>query len=53
MSIFKKAKEKGAEEESGLKEMDPIERAERDFFRIVEEEKSRRQKKAVSLVQPS
>ena len=33
--------------ESGLKEADPIEKAEKDFFKIVEEEKARRKKKMV------
>jgi dynein intermediate chain 2 len=34
--------------EAELKEADPIEKAEKDFFKIVEEEKARRNKKMVS-----
>jgi hypothetical protein len=33
--------------ESDLKEANPIEKAEKDFFKIVEEEKSKRNKKMV------
>ena len=33
--------------EPGLKEVDPIEKAEKDFFKIVEEEKSKKKKRMV------
>jgi dynein intermediate chain 2 len=35
------------EKQGDLKEVDPIEKAEKDFFKIVAEEKARRQKKMV------
>ncbi len=35
------------EKQGELKEVDPIEKAEKDFFKIVAEEKARRQKKMV------
>lgn len=38
---------KDTTEETGLKEVDPIEKAEKDFFKIVEEEKNKRKKKQV------
>ena len=44
----KKPANEGAEE-SGLKEADPIEKAEKDFYKIIEEEKNRREKKRVIL----
>jgi hypothetical protein len=33
--------------DSGLKEIDPIEKAEKDFFKIVEEEKAKKKKRQV------
>ena len=42
---MKKGKKDEEVAESGLKEADPIEKAEKDFFKIVEEEKARRKKK--------
>ena len=35
--------------ESGLKEADPIEKAEKDFFKLVEEEKAKRKRKMVKF----
>ena len=35
------------ESDQGLKEVNPIEKAEKEFFKIVEEEKSKKQKKMV------
>lgn len=38
-------KPEGTVEEAGLKETDPVERAEKDFYKIIEEEKSKREKR--------
>jgi hypothetical protein len=47
-SILKheKKKDEGETNEPSLKEANPIEKAEKDFFKIVEEERSKRKKKA-------
>jgi hypothetical protein len=42
-----KATTDGGAEESELKEGDPIEKAEKDFWKIIEEEKRRRDRKAM------
>lgn len=44
-----KEKKETPVEETGLKEVDPIERAEKDFFKIVEEEKTKRRRKMVKF----
>lgn len=45
-----KEKKETPVEETGLKEVDPIDRAEKDFFKIVEEEKTKRRRKMVKLI---
>ena len=40
-------KKKDEKADSDLKEADPIEKAEKDFFKIVEEEKNKRNRKMV------
>jgi len=37
----------GGTVESGLKEMDPIEKAEKDFWKIIDDEKRKRDRKTV------
>ena len=48
-SAFLQSKDKDKKDDTnvdgGLKEVDPIEKAEKDFFKIIEEEKSKRLKK--------
>jgi hypothetical protein len=44
----KEKKEDAPALEAGLKEIDPIEKAEKDFFKIVEEEKSKKKKRMVT-----
>ena len=47
--FFSQNKDKKEESaETGLKEVDPIEKAEKDFFKIVEEEKSKKKKRMVT-----
>ena len=43
-------KKKEEKTESALQEANPIEKAEKDFFKIVEEEKNKRKKKMVSFI---
>ena len=40
---------KESKPESDMKEADPIQKAEKDFFKIVEEEKAKKKKKLVNL----
>jgi hypothetical protein len=44
-----KEKKEGVAEEPALKEVDPIEKAEKDFFKIVEEEKAKKKKRLVII----
>jgi hypothetical protein len=45
--LKKGEKAEGGTEESELKEGDPIEKAEKDFWKIIEEEKRKRDRKTV------